>query len=370
MVSNYFSLHGGGIELVAGKLVESMAMRGTEVVWAAYASGLPACSAVPLLPLRGSNIIEEKTGLPFPVLSFSCQRALKRAVSTADVVHVHDCIYESSRVAAYHAIRLQKPVVVTQHIGEMGFRSRVKRLAYATANVLLTKPLLRRASRIVFISDNVRRYYSAALADSPPPEMVFNGLDPSTFRHLGSRQEQRSVLKIDATGPVALFVGRFVEKKGLDRVRRLAAARPEVRWYLIGRGPLDPTSWKLPNVVVLGQQSQQQIVQWFNASDLLVLLSTGEGFPLVVQESLASGCPVLVSDEIATACSAISDHIYRVAPDFSDMNEVYDQALGARPESDQERCRRAAHFAGTWNWQRCTDRYLDIYRSLLSDHAR
>lgn len=370
MVSNYFSSHGGGIEIVAGNLAAALTRIGGNVTWSAFSSGLPTESPATLLPLQGSNIVEKRTGIPYPILSSGSVRKLREEVAASDIVHLHDCIYESSRVAARHARKIGKPVVITQHIGALPFKGLHHKLLYRMAETFFTRPMLRSASKVVFISENVRAYYRDCFTANRQPETIFNGLDSSLFRLGADRAADRIASRLPAEARTGLFVGRFVEKKGLERIQALALQDPKVQWILIGRGPIDPGAWKLPNVRVVGQVPQPEIARWLNVADLFTLLSTGEGFPLVVQEALACGCPAFVSDEIATACPLIRDHVFRAAPDFRDIHKVFAQALATLPEMTEKRRERAAFFNDKWSWSSCGARYLELYQELLSAPSR
>src|SRR5262249_42196246 len=64
-VTHYFAGHGGGIEMVAGRLVEELARRGVEVIWAATSIRGEAPQSLPevrLLAMKGSNLVEKMSG--------------------------------------------------------------------------------------------------------------------------------------------------------------------------------------------------------------------------------------------------------------------------------------------------------------------
>ncbi|MCZ3245581.1 hypothetical protein NYZ50_19475, partial [Acinetobacter baumannii] len=73
-------------------------------------------------------------------------------------------------------------------------------------------------SRVVFISDNVVRFFGRAR--SANTRLIFNGVDTRIFNRAsdGERENARNRLGLPAAGKIALFVGRLVRKKGIHRV--------------------------------------------------------------------------------------------------------------------------------------------------------
>lgn len=116
-----------------------------------------------------------------------------------------------------------------------------------------------------------------------------------------------------------IFVGRFVQKKGLAILEQVATKRPDLHFVLIGRGPISPESWGLPNVAVMGMQTQQTIAELYRAADLLLLPSVGEGFPLVVQEAMACGLPVICGSDSAQADPTAAQWLRGVDIDLKDI---------------------------------------------------
>lgn len=297
MVSHYFEDHRGGIEIVAGKLARELARIGYRISWAATGE---ACRNETWqdIPLRAWNGTEAAFGVPLPIPAPSAARKLADACASADAIIVHDALYPTSVIARLAGRRAGKPVMIVQHIGAVAYRNPLLRLLMRIANRLVARPMLRSADQIVFISETTRAHFGS------PGSTIFNGVDVDIFRPVVDADEQRrerAALGLPQDKRIALFVGRFVEKKGLHWLRRLANAHPDILWAFAGWGPLDPANWKLPNVRVFRELAGSALAGLYRAADILVLPSIGEGFPLVVQEALASGLPVLCSNEVARA---------------------------------------------------------------------
>ena len=115
-----------------------------------------------------------------------------------------------------------------------------------------------------------------------------------------------------ARQPVAhLFVGRFVEKKGIlviaGAIRRLRAAGDPTPLVCVGDGPLRPVlealAREVPGVALTGWLPPDVVhARMAEAVSLLVpsvVASDGdaEGLPSVIPEAMAQGCPVIGSDQ-------------------------------------------------------------------------
>lgn len=366
LVTHYFPAHGGGIEMVAGQLVQAQVASAYRLTWFASDCDVPPTENANLQvePAWCWNVIERRFGIPLPIWAPQAVYRLWQCVGACAVVHLHDYLYPGNIAAFLFARMRGKPVLVTQHIGDIPFHNRFLSTLVGGLNRTLGRLILGRADRVVFVSNTVRAYFLQFTAFKNPPALIANGLDSTLFTpatpaaHSGLRDR----LHLADDQRIFLFVGRFVEKKGLQILRGLAAAFAKHRWVFVGRGPLDPSSWGLPNVSVFPLLSQAEIVPLYQAADLLVLPSKGEGFPLVVQESMACGTPAMVGVDTAGALPCLIDHIYAADATAETAISIWTAALGEIVAQDNNtraamRQRVAQLAVEQWSWRRCAAEY-------------
>jgi glycosyltransferase involved in cell wall biosynthesis len=368
LVTAYYPAHQGGVERVAGEL----AARLTREAAAQIDSPPRDTTGLRCVPARSSNVAERRLGFPYPLWSGGALWRAARAARHAEAVHLHDCLYLPNLVAFVAARLARRPVIVTQHIGFVPYRSRVLRTLLSTANRLLGALVLRGATQVVFVSEAVRGYFSAFVRFRAAPLVVANGVDTRAFAP--AQPDQRARLR-DALGvregrPLLLFVGRFVEKKGLGVLRELTARAPQAHWVLAGWGPLDPSTWRRSNVTVVHRAGSDELAQLYQAADLLVLPSVGEGFPLVVQEAMACGTPALVGAETAAGCPEAGELLLREAVGGADTAQRWaarlDSLLAAPGSLEALRPKVAAFAREHWSWEQCAASYAAIFRACVS----
>jgi len=368
LVTHYYPAHRGGIELVAGELARRLAAsHGATIHWhASDCDAPPTIPGVSAHPARACNAIERRLGVPYPLWSVSALRRLAADVRAADAVHLHDCLYVPNLVAYAVARLAGRPVFVTQHVGMVPYRNPALRALLFAAYQIFARLVLGGATQVAFVSDVVRQYFTGFVRFRSPPELIPNGVDHTVFRPVDDMQRRalRTALDVEAGTPLILFVGRFVEKKGLPVLRELAERMPEARWLLAGWGPIDPEQWALPQVRVLRGRSGAELAALYQAADLLVLPSTGEGFPLVVQEAMACGTPALIGADTAAGLPAASALVL-AEPVGAGAAPRWERRIRELLErGDLRRLRTAvAQFAAAhWSWERCATRYAELLR--------
>ena len=375
-VTHFYPAHGGGLELVAERLVTEFAARGVSIDWFSSATD-PAPSLDPAsvhcIPVATWNIIEKLTQLPYPLWSPAVLPRLWRAIGKADAVHVHEHLYASSILAVLIARLRGRPVIITQHMGALGLPTRALTLLYETGAKVLGRLMFPLASRSVFISANVRRFFGRQ--NDPHAQLIFNGIDTERFTPgPPDRAAVREALGVPTDAKAALFVGRWVRKKGLHIIEQMAQQAPHVFWMIVGSGPEDPAAWKLPNVRVYGRVGHDLLPDYYRAADILVLPSSGEGFPLVVQEALCCGTGVLSTQEVASACPPASSMIRsRPTPRDGFDSEIWARALEEALANGvylSARTTRTAAARALWSWDDNAERLLHLFQEALTGDAQ
>lgn len=373
LVTHYYPAHGGGIEMVAGEIATRLLASGRfHIEW--HASNSDCAPSVPGLTTRPAwawNCVERKLGIPYPIWSPAAMLRLAKAVYRSDSIHIHDALYLANVTAAWLAIWLQKRLVITQHIGVIPYRNLALRLLHGIANRWVAVPVLRRSQVATFVSPVVQAYFEDLAGGLPRARLVPNGVDHQLFRPPFDELERRSSrAELDANNdrPAILFVGRHVERKGLELVESLARSTPDWIWYLIGEGPIDPDDWDLPNVKALGRMGQTQLAGFYRACDILVLPSVGEGFPLVVQEAMSCGLMPAVDIEVAAAGEIPDGLILSESVMHEDAADRWLELMSAfieqPPSARQMQSDRIAEFARkAWSWHRVATEFESLLLS-------
>ena len=135
--------------------------------------------------------------------------------------------------------------------------------------------------------------------------VIGNGVDPGRF-HAIDRAEARKAVGVPEPKLMLLAVGSLIPRKGyqflLPAIAQLRDEFPEVVLYIVGEGEsrekLEAQSVELgirDRVVLVGNRPNEELKNWYGAAQCSCLVSSREGWPNVVLESMACGTPVLAT---------------------------------------------------------------------------
>jgi glycosyltransferase involved in cell wall biosynthesis len=365
-VSSFAPPHLGGLETCAEGLFRELAESGLSIQW--LFSNVPRLEAAPnTVRIDVWNSAEKRFGIPIPIPKPDGIRRLWECVREADLVHVHDVMYLTSFWAVVFARVLKKRVVVTLHIWKVPYRSVLVRGLQHVAHYFVGQFCLKSASAVVTYNRQIfilaRRYLDEDRVHFVPNGISRTFLQPGFELSAESQARLRASLGLPLNTKIAIFAGRFVEKKGLSRIHSMAKRFPGVLFLFCGTGPDNPTEWRYENVTVLGLKTALQLQELFYASDILLLPSVGEGFPLVIQEAMACGLPCLVLEE--TWASWGRDRSLFVVAHHEDLETTLGSYL-ENPFPIALRRDIQKFSNATWNWTNSAAEYRKIYDSLVA----
>ena len=135
--------------------------------------------------------------------------------------------------------------------------------------------------------------------------LIPNGVDIDKFSTL-SREEARSKFNIKHNERKLIFVGRLIPIKGIrfliEAMPLIRKQHPGARLLIVGNGEerqnLEELAEKLNLkkwISFLGQIPSERIPEYMVASDIFVLPSLSEGFPLTILEAMASALPIVTT---------------------------------------------------------------------------
>lgn len=325
----------GGVQQQVIGLVEQLRRLGEDAYAVAPAAG-EGIDRVDVGRWVGVRINRSRAPL---ALSPPVMGRVKSAVSTADVVHVHEPFVP---LVGWAALRAGKPTVVTFHADP----SKTIQTVYRWAGVLLRRVL--RGTLATTVSRTAMRAVDPL---GVRPEEIPNAIDVDSFQVPADRNPLQ-----------VAFVGRPDPRKGRDL---LLAAWPAVRskipeasLVIVGGGDT-PT---VAGVRYLGRVTEEEKRLALATSAVFCAPNRGgESFGITVAEGMAAGCTVVASD-----LDAFSDVLAGSGLLFRNGDRTGLAAALVQALNDTDLRRRLAENASarvrTFDWEKVTGRYASLYR--------
>lgn len=299
----YYPPHTGGLELVAQKQAESALQAGHSVSVVTFALtkkdlGTRDEHGVQVTRVRGIHFFDTYFGIPFCIGGIGMLRALQKAVRDTDVVHLHDVFYMTSWFAYLFAQLYRKPVVLTQHVAMVAHPSRIVTAIQSIVYRVFGTRICRGSQKIVVYNAIVKKFLMTEMGVRERNILeVRNGVAIERYKPVGREEKIRLREKfgLPTDRPLALFVGRFVPKKGYKELYEARDSSFDV--VFVGSGTLPRAWYGEEGVHILGERAQAEMADIYAAADVFVSPSRGELFTLTMQEAFASGLPVITTNE-------------------------------------------------------------------------
>ncbi len=350
---------GSGLGVVAKSQAEHLAARGHSVTL--VSSNIPQTSKmfvlnnVTYMKVPAAALLE-RFHIPVPILFFN--KSVLSAIKNADIVHVHDILYPSSFIASILAKVYKKCVILTQHVPHVHYDNKVvntiEKLVFYTIGLMT----LGASDNVIVLNNSVYKWIEQY---KKTVHLLPNGVDFKLF-HKPIEQEKQIIRERYNIPPdkfVVLFVGRFVPKKGFDILYN--AKDPAYLLVFVGGGIIPEYIKSDDAVRIIGPLPQEELAMMYKASDVFILPSYGEGFPLSIQEAMATGLPIITSKQNNLDQTLDSPFIT-----YIDIAEEEIKSAIKRIQNDVAlREDMGAYSSKTarenYSWERNTTRLVDIY---------
>jgi len=291
---------GGGGGRTAQDICLGMVKRGHEItVLTAHLEGLPKEEIVGgirvrrIPSLRREAFRADLMAMGGYVLSglWAGYRLIKRW--HPDLIHVHFAVPAGALAWALSKLT-GIPYIMTVHLGDVPGGVPEKTGGWFKWVMPFTYPIWRDAKQVVAVSEFTRqlalKHYQREITVIP------NGVNLDQLLPADIRVQEP---------PRIVFAGRLMEQKNPLQIVQTLAELKDLPWQcvMIGDGPLMPDVRQAieedelqERFILPGWITPEEVLDWFDKSDILFMPSLSEGLPVVGVQALAKGLAFVVSD--------------------------------------------------------------------------
>lgn len=280
-----------------------------------------------------------------------------------DICHVN-VLTRSGLLAYFLKKRYQIPYVITEHWS----RYLPQNFSYTGFfQKKMTELVVRNAACIMPVSGVLENSMKSLGLRHPNYDRINNVVDDFFYLPQETKMhQQKRILHISCFDDKAKNISGI-----LRAVKELSKKRTDFELVIVGTG-VDfkmtieyAQSLNLPEGVVqfIGEQTPQEVCNWFYQSDFFLLFSNYETAGVVISESLASGKPI-ISTPVGIVPDVITSENGRMVAigDEHQLAEETDWMLDHFHEFDAVKIREAGR---QFNYDAVSDKLMDIYNKTL-----
>jgi len=204
-------------------------------------------------------------------------------------------------------------------------------------------------------------------------KLIPNGIDTTVFRPRGKALSRKKLI-LPKDKKIIMFLADggssnpFKGGKYLFKIKEILSKKGEVIFLCIGGDCIDSESGGI--IMNIGKiRDKNLLAEYFSASDIFLLTSLAENFPLTVLEAMGCGLPV-VSFDVGGVKEAVRHNNCGYLARYKDVNDLVqgiEYILNLTPEIYNifsVNC--INNVRNNFNLDLMASRYLELYYSLLS----
>lgn len=258
---------------------------------------------------------------PFKII-YSCEARVKiRAVLEdfkPDIVHLHNINFQLTPSIIYEIKKYNIPIVITVHDAQIVcpchklYTETLKKPCMACVdggkyiNCIKYRCSFNSLPKSILAAVEAYYYHTRKTYDLIDRYICVSDFMKSVFARGGIDERKMSVLpvssrfqKATSVTPVSgekyvLYFGRMIEVKGIRTLFKACSALPDIRFKMVGSGPLEEEARQLPNVECLGFRNGSELESIISKAAFTICPSEWyENSPATIVESQALGVPVV-----------------------------------------------------------------------------
>jgi UDP-glucose:(heptosyl)LPS alpha-1,3-glucosyltransferase len=300
-----------------------------------------------------------------------------------DVVHLHAPSLYRKGIITCHGIP-QAGLLALREL-DREFRKEIQ--SRQIRRFIIMRPIVEynlkkeRHKRVIAISSKIHEdLVSICNTSAENISLIPNGVDLARFgkvSRLKARQLIQDKFGLSSDHFIFLFVGNFFKRKGVQfLLPALAQLRnPYARLIIVGN-PEGQNRWAKDMTKALGIENkiifagqQNDVENFYAASDTFVFPSLYEAFSLVPLEALASGLPVITS-RTGGAADLIQEgengFLLSSPQNIGELAEKMEWLL-RHPELRNRMSEKAKEKASTYSWDDIAEKNLAIYHQVTGN---
>lgn len=240
---------------------------------------------------------------------------------------------------------------------------------------------LRRAARVITVSEAMKREL-LEIEPSAAITTVYNGINPAPFARPGVAAFAPTRERLGLPGDFILAVGHFEKRKNYARLVEALAilreTRPGLALVIVGNdgGELAATTRAVERrglqdaVTLRTNVTDDNLIQYYRASRLVVFPSCYEGFGIPLLEAMAARRPLVLSDLAVFVELTEGQGSYFPASDSAAMGAMIATVLDS-PDRQADLVAYGDRRVGAFGFDLLAAKLESIYRQLLhTDRAQ
>ena len=297
-----------------------------------------------------------------------------RRFSEFDVVHIHNEHAFSSMIAAYTKRKRDFPLILTNH-GKLVFGHYIADRIERTYMRYIGRRVFNVSDAIIVNSESDKAFISQISPESSSKILILpNSIDPDA---LLEKFKNSHVIHDEISADfIVLYVGALIKRKGVEwLIKALTMLRKsinkKIKCVLVGDGPDRKyfealvRRYNLSSIVLFtGRISDEELIWWYNHSNIFVLPSLSEGLPTAILEAMYFGLPV-----IATDIPGVRDHFKDTAILVQPKNEHSLAAAITEIISNDDLRKRLSEkgkklVEERYTWPVTAEKYVEVYKNV------